>query len=144
MNCTATVVSVPRSRARRVQDWQSAFRRGFALQLSTRALELLARGIVTDDARILHGVTSSPPPMPTCHDWAIEGADALGYCLWQARGLRTIGELEATWAITCQRADELSPESAGIFLSWWDETEPLASRRELLRELNRELNQRQT
>jgi hypothetical protein len=77
-------------------------------------------------------------------DEAVEGACALGYCGWQADGLRTVGEVEQFFIQSCEAADEALGEPAACrhFLNWFDETPRAEMRRGLLAEVNRALNHR--
>ena len=68
----------------------------------------------------------------------------MGYCGWKGSGLGTVKEVEEFFVRTCTAADEALGELAACrhFLNWFDETPRADMRRELLREVNRAINQR--
>jgi hypothetical protein len=92
----------------------------------------------------LQGATTSPPPLQCVQDWAVEAACALGYCGWQGEGLCTVAEVESYFARMCFEADQKLGESAMVcwFLNWFDDTPRAEMRRQLLAEVNRELDRR--
>ena len=112
--------------------------------LSNEAVEALRRGLVGDDARLIQGATTTPPPLQCVQDWPVEAACALGYCGWQGEGLETVAEVEEFFARMCFEIDQRLGEPAGCrwFLNWFDETPRDEMRRELLGEVNRALAQR--
>ena len=107
-------------------------------------LEALRHGLVMDDARLLQGATTTPPPLQCLQDWAVEGACALGYCGWQGEGLETVAEVEEFFARMCFEIDQRLGEPAGCrwFLNWFDETPRDEMRRLLLGEVNRAMAER--
>jgi hypothetical protein len=124
--------------------WRKVWREGLAPQLSNRALLSLRDALLGDDPRLLQGATTSPPPLQCVQDWAVEGACALGYCGWQGEGLQTVAEVESYFARMCFAADQKLGESAMVrwFLNWFDDTPRAEMRRQLLMEVNRELDRR--
>ena len=62
-----------------MESWKRAFRDGFAPAMTGPQLESLATGLRSDDARLLQGATTNPPPLMAVQDWTCEGACALGY-----------------------------------------------------------------
>lgn len=124
--------------------WQRAWHRGFAPGLSTPALEALARALETDDARLLQGRTTEPPPLVYAQDWPVAGACAIGFCGWQGDGWETVAEIEEYFARACWDADRRLGEPAGgrHFLNWYDDTPRSEMRALLLVEVRRVLDQR--
>ena len=84
-----------------MESWRKVWREGLAPLLSMEGLEALRHGLVMDDARLLQGATTTPPPLQCVQDWAVEGACALGYCGWQGDGLETVAEVEEFFARMC-------------------------------------------
>ena len=127
-----------------MESWRKVWREGLAPQLSTLALEALARGLMTDDPRLLQGATTTPPPLQCVQDWPVEGACGLGYGSWQGDGLETVAEVEEFFARACFEADQRLGEPAACrwFLNWFDDTPREEMRRLLLAEVNRSLAQR--
>jgi len=127
-----------------MESWRKTWREGLAPQLSVPALTALRRALLTDDARLLQGATTSPPPLQCVQDWQVEAACALGYCGWLGSGLATVAEVEEFFARMCFEADQLLGEPAACrwFLNWYDDTPRDEMRRQLLAEVNRALAQR--
>jgi hypothetical protein len=128
-----------------MESWQKVWRDGVAPLLSTQALEALRRGLVEDDARLLQGSTTTPPPLQCVQDWPVEAACALGYCGWRGEGLETVAEVEEFFARMCFEIDQRLGEPAGCrwFLNWFDETPRDQMRPQLLTEVSRILAQRE-
>jgi hypothetical protein len=124
-----------------MESWRKVWREGLAPLLSTTGLQALRRGLADDDARLLQGATTTPPPLQCVQDWPVESACALGYCGWQGEGLETVAEVEEFFARMCFEIDVRLGEPAGCrwFLNWFDETPRDEMRRELLAEVNRQL-----
>lgn len=129
-----------------MESWQKVWRDGVVPLLSTKELEALRQGLVQNDARLLQGATTTPPPLMCVQDWPVVAACALGYCGWQGDGLETVGKVEEFFARKCREIDERLGEPAGCryFLNWWDETPREEARQELLREVERALVDRGT
>lgn len=127
-----------------MESWRKVWREGLAPQLSTPGLEALRLALVADDARLLQGATTTPPPLQCVQDWPVEAACVLGYCGWQGDGLETVAEVEEFFARACFEADQRLGEPAACrwFLNWFDDTSREEMRRLLLTEVNRELAQR--
>ena len=127
-----------------MESWRKVWREGVSPLLSNEALEALRRGLVGDDARLIQGATTTPPPLQCVQDWPVEAACALGYCGWQGEGLETVAEVEEFFARTCFEADQRLGEPAACrwFLNWFDETPREEMRRLFLPELDRSLAQR--
>jgi hypothetical protein len=121
-----------------MESWRKVWREGVAPLLSTSALEALRAGLLGDDARLLQGATTTPPPLPCVQDWPVEAACALGYCGWQGEGLETVAEVEEFFARMCFEIDQRLGEPAGCrwFLNWFDEAPREEMRRDLLGEVN--------
>jgi hypothetical protein len=127
------------------EAWRQVWREGFVPELSTAALEALREGLVTDDPRLQQGATTTPPPLLSLMDWAVEAACALGYCGWRGEGLKTVGQVEEYFARLCYEADLRlgEPTACRHFLNWYDDTPREVVRRELLAEVELALAQRQ-
>lgn len=127
-----------------MEAWRKVWREGIAPQLSDRALTALKDGLLKDDPNLLQGATTSPPPSQCVQEWAVEAACALGYCGWQGEGLKTVSEVENYFARICFEADQrLGDQSmARWFINWFDDAPRPEMRRQLLVEVNRELNNR--
>ena len=129
-----------------MESWRKVWREGIAPQLSDEALDALRLALTHDDARILQGATSTPPPLACVQDWPVEAACVLGYCGWQGEGLETVAEVEEFFARTCYEADRLLGEPAAVrwFLNWYDETPREEMRRQLLAEVSHALARRRS
>lgn len=116
-----------------MESWRKVWREAVAPLLSNDALEALRRGLMSDDARLVQGATTTPPPLPSVQDWPVEAACALGYCGWQGEGLETVAEVEEFFARLCFEIDNRLGEPGGCrwFLNWFDET-PREEMRQLL------------
>ena len=127
-----------------MESWRKVWRDGLALQVSTRGLLALKRGLAGDDPRLTQGATSVPPPLESVLDWPIEGACVLGYGAWQGDGLETVGEVESLFAEACFEADRRLGEPAAMryFLTWYDDVPRDEMRRQMLSEVARELSRR--
>ncbi len=124
--------------------WKEVWRRGFAPGFSTAALEALAKGLREDDPRITQGSTTTPPPLMCVQDWPVEAADAIGFAGWQGDGLATVGEVSGHFAKQCFDADQRLQEVAACrwFLNWFDDAPRGEVFRDLLAEVERELESR--
>jgi hypothetical protein len=125
-------------------SWQAVWRQGFAPGYSDDALAALRAGLLRDDPALLQGATTQPEPVQACLDWPAEGACPIAYGAWKARGGATVGDLDELFARACFEADWRLKEPAGSrwFLNWCDDTPRDRFRRELLAEVDRELNRR--
>ena len=129
-----------------MESWRKVWRDGLAPLLSTEGLEALRRALESDDARLLQGATTTPPPLQCVQDWPVEAACGVGFCGWQGDGLETVAEVEEFFARACFEADQRLGEPAACrwFLNWFDETPRDEMRRLLLGEVNRTLAQRRS
>ena len=127
-----------------MDSWGKVWRDGLAPLISTAGLEALATAIHDDDARLLQGATTTPPPLQCVQDWPVEAACALGYCGWQGEGLESVAEVEEYFARLCFEVDQRLGEPAACrwFLNWFDETPRDEMRRQLLAEVHRTLAHR--
>jgi hypothetical protein len=127
-----------------MESWRKVWREGVAPLLSEQALAVLKRGLEGDDARLIQGATTTPPPLQCVQDWPVEAACALGYCGWQGEGLESVAEVEEFFARMCFEVDNRLGEPAGCrwFLNWFDETPRDEMRRLLLAEVNRAITER--
>lgn len=128
---------------RRPAAWQTVWRDALAPLLSTDDLLALHAALTSDDARIIQGTTTSPPPLACVSDWPCEGACAIGF-VGMTRGLVTVGEVEEFFARMCAAIDQRLGQMAGCrwFLNHFDETPRDEMRRELLAEIARTLEVR--
>ena len=124
-----------------MESWRKVWRDGVATLLSNEALESLRSGLLHDDARLIQGATTTPPPLQCVQDWPVEAACVLGYCGWQGDGLDTVAEVEEFFARMCFEIDQRLGEPAGCrwFLNWFDETPRDEMRRLLVTEVKRGL-----
>lgn len=129
-----------------MEGWQKVWREGVTPLLSTAALEVLRQALMHDDARLLQGATTSPPPLACVQDWPVEAACALGFCGWQGEKLETVAEVEEYFARMCFEIDQRLGEPAACrwFLNWFDETPREQMREQLLAEVNRSVAQRRS
>ena len=127
-----------------MESWRKVWREGVAPLLSRNALEALQHGLQADDARLIQGATTTPPPLQCVQEWPVEAACALGYCGWQGDGLETVAEVEEFFARMCFEIDQQMGEPAACrwFLNWFDDTPRQEMRRELLVEVQRTLAER--
>ena len=127
-----------------MDSWRKVWRDGLAPLISTAGLEALRAALSSDDARLLQGATTTPPPLQCVQDWPVEAACALGYCGWQGEGLESVAEVEEYFARLCFEVDQRLGEPAACrwFLNWFDETPRDEMRALLLPEVNRTLAQR--
>ncbi|HTU89710.1 MAG TPA: hypothetical protein VMF69_06400 [Gemmataceae bacterium] len=129
-----------------MESWRKVWCEGVAPLLSTPGMEALQRALTNDDARLLQGATTTPPPLQCVQDWPVEAACALGFCGWQGEGLETVAEVEEFFARMCFEIDQRLGEPAACrwFLNWFDETPRDEMRGLLLAEVNRALAQRRS
>jgi hypothetical protein len=127
-----------------MESWRKVWRDGLAPLISTAGLDALRTALAKDDARLLQGATTTPPPLQCVQDWPVEAACALGYCGWQGEGLESVAEVEEYFARLCFEVDQRLGEPAACrwFLNWFDETPREEMRALLLAEVNRTLAQR--
>ncbi len=127
-----------------MDSWRKVWREGLAPLISAEGLEVLRTALASDDARLLQGATTTPPPLQCVQDWPVEAACALGFCGWQGEGLETVAEVEEYFARLCFEVDQRLGEPAACrwFLNWFDETPRDDMRRLLLAEVQRTLARR--
>ena len=127
-----------------MESWRKVWRDGLAPLISTAGLEALRAALCNDDARLLQGATTTPPPLQCVQDWPVEAACVLGYCGWQGEGLQSVAEVEDYFARLCFEVDQRLGEPAACrwFLNWFDETPRDEMRSLLLAEVNRTLARR--
>lgn len=106
--------------------WEYAFRVGVAPSLSTPGLQALARGLKSNDPRILQAAVTAPRlgySGVNAHR-PVEGADVVAYAAWQGDGLTTIGACDAYSAHVFADADTRLgyPGASGDFWQWFDDT----------------------
>lgn len=127
-----------------MEAWRKCWRDGFAPGMSTKGLIALRNALMRNDHSLLHGATTSPPPLQCVQEWNIEAADAIAYCGWKGEGLRTVREVEEYFARACFDADKRIGEDAycRYFLNFWDDSPMDVAKSELLLETNKELFKR--
>ena len=130
-----------------IAAWQRAFRVGLAPQLSAKGLEGLAAALERDDARLITGATTSPPPLQCVAAWPVEGCCPLCFALLdgQPPNAVMVGELEERFAAACWEADQRLGEPAACryllnAVDEWSRPELIGN---LLPEIKRTLAQRQ-
>lgn len=141
----------------KLELWQRCFRDGFAPSLSTPGLEALTKALRDDSPRLVQGKTTIPPPLHCVEDWPVQAACAIGFCCvidyggFAIKGSTavtcqgaTVGETEEGFAQACMECDQRlgEPAAARWFLNWADKTPRKEMRRELLVEVERELERR--
>lgn len=124
-----------------MESWRKVWRDGVEPLLTTDGLKALRQALKNDDARLVQGATTTPPPLMCVQDWPVEAACALGLCGWLGDGLETVGEVEEFFARMCFEVDQRLGEPAACrwFLNWYDETPRDEMRRELQAEVQRAL-----
>ena len=129
-----------------MESWRKVWREGVVPMVSTAGLDALRKALSNDDARLVQGATTTPPPLQCVQDWPVEAACALGFCGWQGEGLETVAEVEEFFARMCFEIDQRLGEPAACrwFLNWFDETPRDEMRPLLLAEVECALAQRQS
>jgi hypothetical protein len=127
-----------------MESWKRVWRDGVAPLLSDAALLALQGALAADDAELVHGATTTPPPLSTVAEWPVEGACLIGYCGWRGEGLETVGQVEEFFARMCHDIDQRMGEPAGCrwLLNWFDETPRAEMQVALLAEVNRTCQER--
>jgi hypothetical protein len=127
-----------------MEPWKRVWREGFAPGMSRESLVALREGLANDDPGLLQGATTSPPPLMAVQNWPCEGACLVGYAGWRGEGLDTVGGVEEYFARACFEADQRLGETAGCrwLLNFFDDCPRGEVRRELLAEVERELERR--
>jgi hypothetical protein len=127
-----------------MESWRKVWREGLAPLLSTSGLQALREALVNDDARLLQGATTTPPPLQCVQDWPVEAACVIGYCGWQGDGLESVAQVEEFFARICFEVDQRLGEPAGCrwFLNWFDDLPRQEVRTQLRAEVTRTLAQR--
>ena len=128
-----------------MESWRKVWRDAVAPLLGRAELEALAGALSRDDACLMQGGTTTPPPLRCVADWPVEAACALGLCGWKGLGLITVNDVEEYFARMCYEIDLRLGEPAGCrwFLNWFDETPREEMRQLLLAEVGRTLAQRE-
>lgn len=129
-----------------MHPWQKIFRQGIGPLLPLEGLRALRQALVADDARLIQGATTSPPPLQCLQDCPVEGTCPLVFCGWQGNGLETVKELENFYAELCCQCDERMREPAACrwLVNWIDDTPRPVMRAALLEEVEAELKIRES
>ncbi len=134
-----------------MESWRKVWRDGLAPQISTEGLTALRKALADDDARLLQGATTEPPPLMCVRDWSVEAACAVTYCgVIDHGGFKgetdpcPVAEAEEYFAKRCFEADQAMnlPASCRWFLNWWDESPRDEVRLAMIPEVDRELTRR--
>lgn len=127
-----------------MESWRTVWREGVAPVLSAPGLLALRDALAGNDTRLTQGSTTTPAPLSFVLEWPCEGACAFGYAGWQGEGMETVGDVEAYFAKCCFEVDKKLGEPAGVrwFLNWYDDTPRDDMRKELLPEVEREIEAR--
>jgi hypothetical protein len=125
--------------------WQRAWR-AIAQVLSIQALDALRNALLSDDKRLLQGVTSDPPALQCLAGCPIKGGCAITFAGWQGEGLRTVADADEFFAKTCFAVDTAlgEPAACRYFLNEYDSWDRQEMRRLLTPEVNREIYKRLT
>ncbi len=104
-----------------LSEWQRVLRDGLLPLLSHEAKVALRDALARDDARLIQGGTTTPPPLACVQDWKCEGACLVGFC-GLADGLETVGEIEQFFGRMCWEIDQRVGEPAGVrhLLNYFD------------------------
>lgn len=129
-----------------MESWKIVWRDGVSPSLSTAGLEALKKALETDDARLLQGATTCPPPLAFVQDWPTEGADAIGFAYWMGDrgGEASVGDVEEFFARTAFEADRRCGEPSAVrwFLNFHDDEPRDRMRASLLEEVELTLSER--
>lgn len=129
-----------------MESWRRIWRDGCCPELSQRQLETLLFALKSDDGRLIQRATTSPPPLQCVQDWPVDAACLLGYCGW--KGSEDVGdtvcEVEEYFAKLCFQIDQRMGEPAACrwLLNWFDDTPRDEMRREMIAEVELELQKR--
>lgn len=124
--------------------WIKSFHEGLIPLLTDGELTALRDGLANDDPRLIQNWTTRPAPIPSAHNWPVEGACLIGYAGWIGGGLETVGEVESFFNRICWEADSRTIDSAiQYLLYYYDENPREVVFRELLSECNLALAGRQ-
>lgn len=129
-----------------MESWKKVWRDGFAPQLSDQALAALRVALEADDARLIQGATTSPPPLQCVQDWPVEAGCVLGFCgvvenggfaTKESPNGATVAQAEEFFAKACFETDQRlgEPAACRYFLNFWDETPRDEARRLLVAEV---------
>ena len=120
-----------------MESWREAWRNGFAVVLPLDGLLSLRDALRDDDARLLQGATTKPPPLMCVQDWPCEGGDAISWTRYCGDASVTVGDVEEHFAKMCFDVDQKIGEPAACrwFLNWFDDTPRAEMRRELVAEV---------
>jgi hypothetical protein len=124
-----------------MEKWRRVWREGIAPQLSRSALLALQSALRRDDARLLQGVVTAPPPLEANGNCAVVGGCAIGLCGWLGEGHARVDAVEEYFTDICAAADVVlgEPATCRFFLNWFDDAPRAEMRRELLPEVTRAL-----
>lgn len=130
-----------------MESWKKVWRNGFVPQFSVAGLQALAQALRGDDARLIQGATTSPPPLTCVQNWPVEATCPVGFMgviEHGGFGDATVAEVEQFFAKACFDADQTLGEPAAVrfFLNAWDDMPREEIRRELLIEVELELQTR--
>lgn len=129
-----------------MEAWRKVWRDGLVPILPTKGLEALLEALRTDDKTLLQLVTTQPPSLECVRDWPCEGGCALAYVGWKAEGLKTVRDVESAFIAYCYECDQRlgKPAESRWFLEFVDETPRDEMRKELIPEVELELERRKT
>jgi hypothetical protein len=124
--------------------WQQVWRRGIVPGLSTKGLQALKTALEDDDRCLIQGQTTEPEPLQRNLNEPVEAACAVSFAGWQGERLETVDEVEDYFARVCAEADQRLGEPAAVryFFAWFDQADRPVMLRELLAEVNLELQSR--
>lgn len=128
-----------------MEIWRKVWREGFLPNISTAGLKAAIEGLMHDDQNLIQNATTSPPPLQCTMDWPTEAACLIAYCGWKGEGLETVSEVEEYFAKLCFACDHGLREPAAYlwFLNWFDEAPREEVRREMMKEIEFNLMERE-
>ncbi len=127
-----------------METWRFIFRKGFAPLLSFSALEALKSGIQQDDPALLQGCVVFPKLIPGFWDVPAVATGLLAYIGKEGEGLFSVAEVTEFH----NRLKEAAAQKLGAvniaqgFIEWFDKTPRQLMRKELLKEVRREIKAR--
>jgi len=126
-----------------LEAWRRAFRVGIAPQLTRKGLQGLAKALAQNDARLLQGATTSPPPLQGLAAEPVQKCCPLCFALLDGKApdAVSVGEMEFLFAAACWETDKLlgEPGAFRYFLNAVDEWTREQLIANLLPEVRREL-----
>lgn len=126
------------------EPWQESLVEGFLNVMTDEEVLCGHKALTEDRESLIHGATTSPPPIGKHAQSPVSCACFISYCLWKARGLKTVADVEEAFATACVEAGVLTPKCIGArgFLNFWDEEPPEVAKSRTLEVVEKELERR--